>query len=82
VWFHADMSRTAATTKSTSIRRTNSVRRDDVLAAARDLFDSEGWDRLNMVALTERLGIKGPSLYNHVDNLDGAASAGFWSCAK
>ncbi|WP_406813400.1 TetR/AcrR family transcriptional regulator [Mycobacterium sp. M23085] len=51
-------------------RGASSVRRDDVLAAARDMLDDEGWDRLNMVALAERLGIKGPSLYNHVDNLD------------
>jgi AcrR family transcriptional regulator len=72
LWFHTYVPRTSPAQERAVGRRrgSNSVRRDDVLATARDMLDEEGWDRLNMVALAERLGIKGPSLYNHVDNLD------------
>ena len=55
---------------TTRRRRAPTARRDDVLAAARDMLDDVDWDRLNMVALAERVGIKGPSLYNHVENID------------
>ena len=55
---------------TTRRRRAPTGRRDDVLSAARDMLDEVGWDRINMVALAERVGLKGPSLYNHVENID------------
>lgn len=64
------MPKTSSAPNRTRRPGSTSARRDDVLVAARDMLDEEGWDRLNMVALAERVGIKGPSLYNHVKNLD------------
>lgn len=39
-----------------------------VTAAGADLVDEIGFDQLSMGLLAERLGIKAPSLYKHVDN--------------
>lgn len=66
------MPRTPTAPGRTPARRRSSTpaRRDDVLAAARDMLDEQGWDRLSMVALAERVGIKAPTLYNSVENLD------------
>jgi AcrR family transcriptional regulator len=41
-------------------------RRDQVVAAARDLLEQEGPEALTMRRLAERLGIQAPSLYKHV----------------
>jgi AcrR family transcriptional regulator len=32
--------------------------------------DQHGWQQLSMTALARKLGVRGPSLYNHVDSLD------------
>ena len=41
-----------------------------VVAAAVDLADSEGLEALTLVRLGERLGVRSPSLYAHVDGLE------------
>jgi AcrR family transcriptional regulator len=43
--------------------------RDDVVAAAADLSDETGYAELTMGLLAERLGVRTPSLYKHVDGL-------------
>jgi AcrR family transcriptional regulator len=40
----------------------------DVVAAARDLLEREGPDGLTMRRLADRLGIRAPSLYKHVES--------------
>jgi AcrR family transcriptional regulator len=42
-----------------------------VLQAAAELVDAEGWDALSLARLAEILGVRTPSLYNHVAGLDG-----------
>jgi AcrR family transcriptional regulator len=42
-----------------------------VLRAAAELVDAEGWHALSLVRLAQRLGVRAPSLYNHVAGLDG-----------
>jgi AcrR family transcriptional regulator len=44
--------------------------REQVLSAAEDLVDRDGWRDLTMTALANELGVKVQSLYNHVENLD------------
>jgi AcrR family transcriptional regulator len=46
------------------------IDREQVLDAAEAIVDEHGWDRLTMAALAGGLGIKVPSLYNHVEGLD------------
>ena len=46
------------------------IHRGDVLLAAEALVDREGADALTMSALAQALGLRTPSLYNHVSNLD------------
>jgi AcrR family transcriptional regulator len=41
-----------------------------VLAAAEELVDRTGWDRLTMSALASSLGVRAPSLYHHVESLE------------
>jgi AcrR family transcriptional regulator len=41
-------------------------RRDDIVAAARDLLEADGEDALTMRAIADRLGIRAPSLYKHI----------------
>ena len=41
-----------------------------VVDAAGQLADSEGLDRLTLARLADRLGVRPPSLYAHVDGLD------------
>jgi AcrR family transcriptional regulator len=41
-----------------------------VVDAAAQLADSEGWDRLTLARLADRLGVRAPSLYAHVNGLD------------
>jgi AcrR family transcriptional regulator len=43
--------------------------RDDVVAAAAGLADEIGYHELTMGLLAERLGVRAPSLYKHVDGL-------------
>ena len=38
--------------------------------AAEDIVDESGWDSLTMAALAASVGMRSPSLYNHVANLD------------
>lgn len=42
-----------------------------VIQAAAELADRDGLDALTLAALAQRLGIRTPSLYNHVDGLPG-----------
>lgn len=41
-----------------------------VIQAASDLADEKGLDHLSLKAVAERLGIRTPSLYNHIDSLE------------
>lgn len=56
-------------------RRT--LTREQVIAAARDLANEQGLDKLTMRALSARVGVEAPSLYTHVvdkeDLFDGLA---------
>jgi AcrR family transcriptional regulator len=45
--------------------------REAVVEAAARLADEEGLEALSLSILASRLGIRTPSLYNHVDGLDG-----------
>lgn len=45
--------------------------RDRVLAAAAELVDRRGASELSLTTLAKRFGVRTPSLYNHVDGLDG-----------
>lgn len=47
------------------------ITRDDVVAAAAAIADSEGLEAATLTAVADRLGIKTPSLYNHVNGLSG-----------
>lgn len=40
-----------------------------VVAAAAELADRSGWDQITLANVAGQLGIKTPSLYNHVDGL-------------
>jgi AcrR family transcriptional regulator len=41
-----------------------------VLDTAEALVDRDGWRQLTITALATKLGVRGPSLYNHVDGID------------
>lgn len=43
---------------------------ESVVAAASDLVDREGIGSLTIARVAEHLGVRSPSLYNHVDGLD------------
>jgi AcrR family transcriptional regulator len=43
--------------------------RDDVVAAAAELIDEIGYHEVTMGLLAQRLGVRAPSLYKHVDGL-------------
>jgi AcrR family transcriptional regulator len=45
--------------------------RDAVVAAAADLADEIGLDQIHLATLAGRLGVRTPSLYNHIAGLDG-----------
>jgi AcrR family transcriptional regulator len=45
--------------------------RPAVVAAAAELADEVGFDRLTLAALAAGLGVRLPSLYKHIDSLDG-----------
>ncbi len=44
---------------------------EGVVGVAAELVDTEGLGALSLSALADRLGVKTPSLYNHVDGLPG-----------
>jgi AcrR family transcriptional regulator len=44
---------------------------DRVVAAAADLADDEGFAALSLAGLAKRVGVATPSLYKHVDGLEG-----------
>lgn len=44
--------------------------RAKVVAEAADVADELGWDGLTLAAVAERTGVRLPSLYKHVENLD------------
>jgi AcrR family transcriptional regulator len=48
----------------------NRVDRTVVLETAEALVDRDGWRSLTITALASKLGVRGPSLYNHVDGID------------
>lgn len=43
-------------------------RRDEIVAAARGLLESEGEGSVTMRAIAQRLGIRAPSLYKHISD--------------
>lgn len=49
----------------------SNLTKEIVVQAAVDLLNSEGLDALSLNRLAERLDIRTPSLYNHVDGLPG-----------
>lgn len=53
-----------------------------VVEAATKLIDEEGIDQLSLGRLAERLGIRTPSLYNHVAGLPGLRHELALSCAR
>lgn len=42
-----------------------------MVSEAADLADEVGYGRLTLAALADRLGVRQPSLYKHIDSLDG-----------
>ena len=44
--------------------------RETVVATAEQLVDRDGWAYLTMTALATKLGVRGPSLYSHVDGVE------------
>ena len=46
------------------------VDRPLILETAEALVDRDGWRALTITALATKLGVRGPSLYNHVDGID------------
>jgi AcrR family transcriptional regulator len=53
------------------VARRVGLSRSDVLAAARDIADADGLEAVTLAAVAGRLGIRSPSLYAHVEGLDG-----------
>lgn len=46
------------------------LNRATVIDRAADVVDEDGWQLLTITALAKRIGVQGPSLYNHVESLD------------
>lgn len=44
---------------------------DRVVEAAGEMADQDGWSELTLAGLAGRLGVRQPSLYKHIDSLDG-----------
>jgi AcrR family transcriptional regulator len=47
----------------------NGIKPETVVAAAAEIADLQGWDQITLGSVASRLGIKTPSLYNHVEGL-------------
>lgn len=47
------------------------INKQIILQTAVEIADSEGLDKLNLASISQKLGIRTPSLYNHVDGLEG-----------
>lgn len=45
------------------------IKPEIVIAAAADIADRNGWEQVTLANVAGQLGIKTPSLYNHVDGL-------------
>ena len=46
------------------------LNRDKVIAEAAIVVDELGWDKLTLAAVAERVGVRLPSLYGHIESLD------------
>jgi AcrR family transcriptional regulator len=55
--------------------RSGSSRRDQIVAAATDLLESEGPEGLSMRAVATRVGVKAPSLYKHFPDKESIEAA-------
>ena len=51
--------------------RRRGLDRDDVIAAAIRIVDTDGLDALSLKAVADALDVQSPSLYSHVDGLNG-----------
>ncbi len=51
--------------------RSVGISRERVVAVAAELADAQGLDQLTLAQVAARLGVRLPSLYNHVDGLPG-----------
>ena len=51
--------------------RRRGLDRDDVIAAAIRIVDTDGLDALSLKGVADALGVQSPSLYSHVDGLNG-----------
>lgn len=49
--------------------RSVGIDREQVIAAAAELADTHGFDQLTLAQVAEQLGVRLPSLYNHVNGL-------------
>lgn len=47
-----------------------SVTKESVIQAASDIADKDGLSKVSLKAVAEKLSIRTPSLYNHIDSLD------------
>jgi AcrR family transcriptional regulator len=47
------------------------IDKDAVVRAAVKIADDHGWDSLTLARVAKKLGIRSPSLYNHVGGLEG-----------
>ncbi|MEQ8840778.1 MAG: WHG domain-containing protein [Acidimicrobiales bacterium] len=55
--------------------RRRGIDRDDVIAAALAIVDRDGLDALSLRAVADALEVQSPSLYSHVDGLNGLLDA-------
>jgi AcrR family transcriptional regulator len=55
--------------------RRRGLDRERVLALAAEIADREGLEELSLARLARELGIRAPSLYNHLDGLEGLRRA-------
>lgn len=61
----------SARAKATEPPKRARLDHEQVVHAAEVLVDEHGWDHLSMAGLAAALGVKVPSLYNHIEGLDG-----------
>ncbi len=55
--------------------RKRGISLDDIVASASRLADEGGWEALTLAAVARDLGIRSPSLYAHVEGLEGLRRA-------